>query len=80
MLQLADKIGGAFGSMQKRMALGMLGSAYMSSGRQSEGMQLLKSISQLPNPTGADFQKSLQESYSKAEELYEDSEKSSLPK
>lgn len=74
LMQLADKQGGAFGTMQKRMAVGMLGGIYIKSGRLNEGMELMKSISQLPRSDGQDMAQSLKETYASAEALVDKAE------
>jgi tetratricopeptide (TPR) repeat protein len=80
LLPLAEKEGGTFGQMQMRMAAGSLGAMYMKSGRMNEGMQLIRSIAQLPRPNQADVANSAKESYAAVDVLFDKAEEATFPK
>ncbi len=78
LIPLAEKIGGATGNMQKRMAVTMLGVIYMKSGRMNEGMQLMRSMSNMPKPNKEDFADTMKHTFTADEAIYDKSEEASF--
>ena len=78
LMTVADKLGGAFGGMQKRSALAMLGMVYMKSGRLNEGMNLMKSMPQSDRLNNDEVTKAVKEAYATDETLVDKAEEASF--